>query len=249
MSENKSMTADQTGMATRVLRELLRTPAFKELVKIRITETAPGTAQELAKIFLWEDVDFSLSLLGSSPNAINFVGQLAEEVGRQLANFPSHILKDFLSQMGEKIDKDTFKALPQAYAPLVEELFWEDLEVQRATREKAIDTLNALLRNSATALERLERGRKEAPSRGKILDIDALARLINASSAWIGDALSQRPNLLRELVERLDGKVMRGAARALVQAALDFKVLLTLASWCAGALMEGIKGRLSRVKG
>ncbi len=248
MGESRITTMDQVGMITRVLRELLKTPAFKELVRIRITESEPETARELAKTFLWEDVDFSLSLLGSSPHALNFLGKLVEEVGRQLVNFPTHVLKDFLSQMGEKVDRETFQALPQTYAPLVEELFWEDLETQRVTREKATDALNALLRACATALERMEEGRKEAPSRGKGLDIDALARLINASSIWIGEALSRRPTLIRELLERLDGKAMRDAIGTLIGTALDLKVLLTLMSWCVGAMMEVIKRGFSRGK-
>ncbi len=111
-----------------LVRELLRTPGFKELLLIHLRDVNPENAAELVRAFLWEDVAFSMSVLGASPSLVNWVVELLLELGKQLNNFTLDILRDFIARMGKDLDTERLKELPSAYAPLVNQLLLEDRE-------------------------------------------------------------------------------------------------------------------------
>lgn len=111
-----------------LVRELLRTPGFKELLLIHLRDVNPDNAAELVRAFLWEDVAFSMSVLGASPALVNWVVELLLELGKQLNNFTLDILRDFIARLGKDLDTEKLKQLPSAYAPLVNQLLLEDRE-------------------------------------------------------------------------------------------------------------------------
>jgi len=69
MTEQITREGREVGLAARVLRELVRTPAFRELVKLNLAETDPERARELVRTLLWEDPNLSLSAAGVTPDA------------------------------------------------------------------------------------------------------------------------------------------------------------------------------------
>ncbi len=111
-----------------VVRELMRSPGFKELINLHLRDIDPESARELVRAFLWEDVGFSMGVLGASPKVLNWVVEALIELGVQLNNFTRDILRDFLARMGKDLDVERIKALPGAYAPLVNDLLLEDRE-------------------------------------------------------------------------------------------------------------------------
>ncbi|MBC7228875.1 MAG: hypothetical protein H5T74_00585 [Actinobacteria bacterium] len=111
-----------------LVRELIRTPGFKELLLIHLRDVNPANAAELVRAFLWEDVAFSMSVLGASPSLVNWVVELLLELGKQLNNFTLDILKDFIARLGKDLDTERLKEIPSAYAPLVNQLLLEDRE-------------------------------------------------------------------------------------------------------------------------
>ncbi|WP_287155088.1 hypothetical protein [Candidatus Solincola tengchongensis] len=111
-----------------MIRELIRSPGFKELVNIHLRDMDPASAGEAVRAFLWEDVGFSMGLLGSAPKVANWLAEALVELGVQLNNFTRDILRDFLVRMGRELDLEKVKAIPGAYAPLLNELLLEDRE-------------------------------------------------------------------------------------------------------------------------
>jgi hypothetical protein len=111
-----------------IVRELIRTPGFKELLLLHLRDINPDNARELVKAAIWEDVVFSMSGLGASPKLVNWLTEALIELGVQLGNFTLDILRDFLVKLGQDLDIERLRALPDAYAPLVNELLLEDRE-------------------------------------------------------------------------------------------------------------------------
>lgn len=124
----KNEAGDSGATMAGILRELIRSPGFKELVNIHLRDLDPGSAREAVRAFLWEDVGFSMGVLGSSPRLVNWMAEALLELGIQLNNFTRDILRDFLSRMGKEIDLETMKAIPGAYAPLLNDLLLQDRE-------------------------------------------------------------------------------------------------------------------------
>lgn len=141
---NGGTTAGSRNALVGLVRELIRSPGFKELVTIHLREMDPGSARELVRTFLWEDVGFSMGVMGSSPRVVNWVAEALVELGVQLNNFTRDILRDFLVRMGKDLDLEKIKSIPGAYAPLVNDLLLEDRE--------ALDALLAALGSLAESV-------------------------------------------------------------------------------------------------
>lgn len=240
----------QTGALPRVLRELIRTPLFRELLKLNLKESPPGSAAELARTILMEDVDITLSLLGSSPQALNFLSEFLLEAVKQFQNFPPEMLREFLRQMSERVDKETLQALPVAFSQLADDLVWVDPETVRALKSGLAAAANSALWAASGVLTRLETAPGTAPmakEKGAGLDPEALAGLINTSVRSLGRALAERPGYLREVVSHIDSKAVRKAADGALNAFIEARIpLLSMAAWACRAFCRVIKAKLKR---
>ncbi|OFW69487.1 MAG: hypothetical protein A2V52_01555 [Actinobacteria bacterium RBG_19FT_COMBO_54_7] len=137
-----------------LVRELIRTPGFKELLLLHLRDINPENARELIRTVLWEDIAFSMSIIGASPKLVNWLVEALIELGVQLNNFTLDILRDFLSKMGQDLDTSAIESLPSAYAPLVNDLLLNDREALDAliagighVAESALSTMGSTLRN------------------------------------------------------------------------------------------------------
>ena len=119
------------GAGARILREVIRTPSFLEIIKTNISGLDPDDARAMVRTFLREDVNLSLSLVGTSPVLVNYLVEAILELGRQLAGFPPPLLDAFISQMTSEIDSGTLKEVPRVYGPLLEKIL-ESPERQEA---------------------------------------------------------------------------------------------------------------------
>lgn len=90
--------------AGRVLRELIRTPRFKDSVKAVLAEMDPENAAALVRILFWEDPEFSLGLAGSVPEMANTGIEAARETGAQLARLPPGLLSGFLAEITRRVN-------------------------------------------------------------------------------------------------------------------------------------------------
>jgi len=132
-----------------LVRELIRTPGFQQLLLMHLRDIDPDNASELVRAALWEDVAFTMSVLGASPKLVNWLAEALIELGVQLNNFTTDILHDFLVQIGRDLDVERLKEVPGAYAPLVNELLLED----RAALDGLIAGLGSITESAMRAGE------------------------------------------------------------------------------------------------
>jgi len=90
--------------ADRILRELIRTPKFKETVITLLNAIDPPAARSLVRTFFWQDPGLLLSLMGSLPGMINTGSEALAEVANQMSTMPSLLLQDFLNRVFAGID-------------------------------------------------------------------------------------------------------------------------------------------------
>lgn len=90
--------------ADRILRELIKTPKFKETVVILLNSIDPPSARKLVRTLFWQDPGLLLSLMGSLPALINVASEALAEVANQMNTMPPPLLQDFLNQVVAGID-------------------------------------------------------------------------------------------------------------------------------------------------
>jgi hypothetical protein len=93
--------------ASRILRELLRTPDFKKNVKILLNELDPENAGLLVRTLFWEDPEFFLGLLGAAPPLVNSVIEGTRELSAQMFSFPPRLLTGFMCGIIDDIDAES----------------------------------------------------------------------------------------------------------------------------------------------
>ncbi len=139
------------GLHERILREIIATPALKELIILQMKDIKAETAPGLVKTLLWGDPGISMSLFGALPDAVNWLLELLLELGRQLNGLPEPLLKDILGQVGGGIDQERLKQFPAVYGQLARRLLIGEDKTPEEARAAIITALNAAL----TGLDRL----------------------------------------------------------------------------------------------
>ncbi len=137
------------------LRELLRTPDFKEMLQIHLRDVNPENAAELVRVFLWEDPGFSLGLMAALPEILNWLVEAIATLGLEFEKIPTLMLKNFIEQLGAGLDLEQLRKLPAAYAPMLDRLVWEDPEVVTQAILLMGGIAGALLKTAGSTLDKL----------------------------------------------------------------------------------------------
>jgi|GEM_PF-3288085 len=229
------------GAPSRVLRELIRTPLFRELLKLWLQEGPPGGGAQLARAALREDVEVALSVAGSAPRLLNYplsvagsaprlLNYLADfilEALRQLSHFPAPVLRDFLAQMEEGVDTGKLAELEETAGRLAREILWDDSATVRALRRRLVEALNAALWASSETLDRLI----AVPADDNpvpVADPQAAAEMVNSLLRALARAHANRPRFLAETASFVDREAARQASGVIVEAAAQvFPNILT----------------------
>jgi hypothetical protein len=90
--------------ADRILRELIRTPKFKESAIIILNSIDPPAARGLVRTLFWQDPGLLLSIMGSLPSLINVASEALAEVANQMNTMPPLLLRDFLNRIFAGVD-------------------------------------------------------------------------------------------------------------------------------------------------
>ena len=88
----------------RVLRQLIRTPKFRDALVLMLNSIDPAGARELVRVFFWEDTGLFLSIVGAVPSLINTGCELVAEAAGQLNSMPTPLLQEFMGRVVEGID-------------------------------------------------------------------------------------------------------------------------------------------------
>ena len=157
----QSMTPEPSqGLSERLIREMMRTPAMKELVLLQLKGIKPDSAPGLVRTMLWEDPGVSLSLFGALPDTVNWLLEFLLEMGRQFNGLPEPLLKDFLGRIGEGIDPERLKELPQVYGQLLGRLL-ADEEAAGEAQALVATMINAALSGADQLTARMDENRME----------------------------------------------------------------------------------------
>lgn len=91
----------------RILRQLIRTPKFKETIIILLKAIDPPAARRLVRTLFWQDPGLLMSVLGTLPAMINTVSEALAETAEQMNSMPTPLLQDLLHRIVEGLDGKT----------------------------------------------------------------------------------------------------------------------------------------------
>lgn len=100
-------TAPKSGViegTSRVLRELMRTPRFRQTLRILLRELDPENVPALVRAVREEDPELFLSLLAKAPSFANIGIEGARELLSHIAAFPPDLLFSFLAEMADDLN-------------------------------------------------------------------------------------------------------------------------------------------------
>lgn len=212
------------GLKTRVLRELIRTPAFRELVKLNLADVDPARARQLVRTALWEDPNLSLSAAAVSPQAINYLVEALLELGKQLGNLAPKLTEAFVAETVGDIDFEKMRQALQAWAPLVLREMPGLLRAKLRAGAALAEALDQLPPDERAAL-------RSQAARG--CDGDALAAAVNAWTKAAVRLRRENPDLAVGLTPALENAVAKidfGQLREAIVAFAEYDVELCLAA-------------------
>lgn len=99
-------------LSDRILKELLKKPSFKDGVRTVLTNIDPESSRRLVRTLLWQDPEFSLSLISALPPVVNAALSGIDELLIQLQEKMSPLLlHDFLRSMASSVDRETLERI------------------------------------------------------------------------------------------------------------------------------------------
>lgn len=110
----------RAGMMTRVIREVVTTPALVDLLKTALEGADPEAAREFMKAAISANPELLATIVEMAPNLVNCATAAALEAAEQMNNLPAGVLDRLLPELLEKLDYSTFDKLPSAYGKLID---------------------------------------------------------------------------------------------------------------------------------
>jgi hypothetical protein len=118
MSEEKSRFA-----AGNILSELLKKPGFKDDVRDALKSIDPDAGRELVRTFLWQDLEFSLGLMGGLPAIANtFIRAIDELLIEINEKYPMELLKGFADSLIKDTDTESLGRALRNARPYIDAL-------------------------------------------------------------------------------------------------------------------------------
>lgn len=106
MDESATRTGGVIDGASHVLAELLRSPRFKQSLRIVLNELDPENAPRLVSTLWEEDPEVFLGLLSSLPAVTNAVIEMAREILAHGSEFPPALLRSFAAELFQGVRAD-----------------------------------------------------------------------------------------------------------------------------------------------
>ena len=103
-TETVAETGGIIDVLARILRQLIRTPKFRDALVMLLNSIDPPGARELVRVLFWEDTGLFLAIVGAVPSLVNAGCELAAEAAAQLNSMPTPLLQEFMGRIVEGID-------------------------------------------------------------------------------------------------------------------------------------------------
>ena len=108
--ETENINKGVIDLADRILKELLKKPAFKDGIRTVITNIDPTSSRQFVRTLMWQDPEFFLGLISALPPIVNTALSGIDELLIQLQEKMSPLLlHDFLRSMAFSVDKETLE--------------------------------------------------------------------------------------------------------------------------------------------
>ncbi len=215
------------GAGARVLKEVLRTPAFVELIKTNAFECDPENAREFVRTLLFEDVALALGFVASLPSYLNYMAEAAVEMGRSMSSLPAPLLNDFAERFLQDVDSGKIAELPEAYGPVIEAALSSD-EMRMRAADAVQGAVNAALKTSVALWSELE----GAPGDRVGMDARALGQLVTLGARAFNRRVAADPYVLRDVMRNVDGAELLKAVRSMAVA------VVACVAYAAGRLIS-----------
>jgi hypothetical protein len=205
--------AQEAGLAPRLLREVLQTPAFRELVVLNTAEVEGATGRRLVKTLIDEGVELPLSAVGTIPGTLGVAASSATAVAEHLRGLPQPLLDAYVSSVADAIDLEELEKLPAVWGPLFAKL----LPSLMSTLLRSAERLAETARTDDAHVKALAEALKQ-------LDGAHLGRALNELSKLVLFVRTVKPDLLTsetaaavidDLIVETDFGKLRKAAAAL----------------------------------
>lgn len=99
-------------LANRILKELLKKPAFKDGVRTVMTNIDPASSRQFIRTLMWQDPEFSLALISALPPILNAALSGIDELLIQLREKMSPLLlHDFLHSIASSVDREPLERI------------------------------------------------------------------------------------------------------------------------------------------
>jgi hypothetical protein len=193
----------------RVARELIRTPAFREILKLHLADPDPASARQAVRMLMWEEPNLSLSLAAAVPARVNALAAAVAELGEQLQNLPPDLFNAFTAGLAADLNPEAGAQVHAAWQPLFARL----LEEEPALRHAVAGVVGVALSAASGALAlALPVGEAEAENLAEALNRHAAETLANLPT---DEAQRER---WRRVATPLATKLDTGQAREAVDA-------------------------------
>lgn len=212
------------GLGSRLWREILKTPAFRQIIMLNLTDLEPARARVAVRTLVWADPNFSLSLAAVAPQVVNYLAEALLELARQWQHLPPELADAFLRASLADLDRQTLTAAQHALAPHL-----------LASLPSLLRAMTTLFRDLAEALNELPPERRTALLDRLLGGLDG-ARLAEAVNAWSLALLNlrrDRPDLadrlqpeLVKLVDTVDSGRLREGVLAASSLSVDIGMKL-----------------------
>ena len=217
MMHMESSTRDRSG----ILRELIRSPLVKDILRVNLNEMNPKTGSQMVKTLLGQDPEVFFGLISSLPVLINTLISASTELAIQLkVKYPPEMLKAFLTSLYDDIDKDALRQCGKAWTELATSLWKASPELRQAA--------TGFLLSSGPEI--------------KAGAINGLARFVNTVTQNNPQAFS---TFIARTLSNIDAREVGKATHTLAGAFLDQKCHLTL--WVWNLVRNRVKKRFGKM--
>jgi len=218
---------DPASLSARLLRELLKTPAFREACRISLKENAEPAAPEMVRTLMWTDFESSMSAAAILPRVVDYFAFAAAELGRQLSALPPELRNKFVRSLATDIKADFSRDVYSVWRPLLAEL----ADGQPQWRAQTLGAVQAMVQFLAAAYLAELCAAEVAEQDGR-----ALAEHINEMTRRLTEMYREQPELAKKFSPFVTGAVGAidfGRLREGFAAATDFGGQMTSEALCA----------------
>jgi len=132
-------------LAADLLREVVRTPAARELAARLLGPPSAEGGAALTRALLWEDPALGLDALAASPHLLNGALGALQALGQVLRNLPPPLAADALDRLVHEIDQQALHEARATWSALASQL-WDDPQTRGRFVRLLARAANAMLR-------------------------------------------------------------------------------------------------------